>query len=98
MIKRFFWPRFGPLSPVHWRFRAACASAEDQKTVWGTVFPDAGDDCDLGGFSGLAECCVFGLEVGVEAHGDQGGHPSLPYAESSYLNRAAGPGQGHCWQ
>jgi len=34
----------------------------------------AGDDCDLGGFPGLAECCVFGLEVGVAAYGDQGGH------------------------
>jgi hypothetical protein len=31
------------------------------------------DESDLGGFSGLLERCIFCLEVGVEAHDDQGG-------------------------
>ena len=33
-----------------------------------------GHDGDLGGFSGFAQRGVFGLQVRIEAHGDEGGH------------------------
>ena len=40
----------------------------------GRCFPDECDDGNLGGFANGTQSGVFGLETGIEPHGDEGGH------------------------